>query len=164
MLVREPKEAFQKVVSLTDFSFTSLRAIRHAAYIARRDNAELHIAHVYAPPWETAHYLSPNTRVAPEYREQYLTNLEIELKKFVEPIAADLAGLNTVTHLVAGRSVKVAIVEEIRNLGADLVVLGTEGRTGLQGVFTSGTTAEYVLAHAHCSALAIKPEGFVYYP
>lgn len=164
MLVREPKEAWQKVVALTDFSFTSLRAVSQAAFICRRDSAELHIVHVYAPPWEASSYLAPNTRVSPEYREQYLTNLDIELKKFLEPIARELEGLSVVQHLVAGRSVRAAIVEEVRNLGADLIVLGTEGRTGLQGVFTSGTTAEHVLAHAHCSALAIKPDGFVYYP
>ncbi|MEO1492042.1 MAG: universal stress protein [Pseudomonadota bacterium] len=42
---------------------------------------------------------------------------------------------------------------------ADLVVLGTVGRTGIPGLLI-GNTAEEVLGSVHCSVIAVKPEGF----
>ena len=45
-------------------------------------------------------------------------------------------------------------------LDADLVVMGTVGRTGIAGLFI-GNTAEMVLEQVQCSVLAVKPAGFV---
>jgi universal stress protein E len=47
-----------------------------------------------------------------------------------------------------------------RELNADLVVLGTIGRSGLVGRLI-GNTAEKVINSIECSILAVKPEGFV---
>ena len=47
-----------------------------------------------------------------------------------------------------------------RQLDADLVVMGTVGRTGIAGLFI-GNTAEMVLEQVQCSVLAVKPPGFV---
>ena len=45
-------------------------------------------------------------------------------------------------------------------LKADLVVMGTVGRTGVPGLFI-GNTAEAVLYQLQSAVLAIKPVGFV---
>ena len=42
---------------------------------------------------------------------------------------------------------------------ADLIVMGTLGRTGIPGFFI-GNTAERVLSNATCGVLAVKPVGF----
>lgn len=47
-----------------------------------------------------------------------------------------------------------------RELSADMLVLGTVGRTGLAGHII-GNTAEKLLNNVECSILAVKPEGFV---
>jgi len=44
-------------------------------------------------------------------------------------------------------------------LDAELVVLGTVGRTGLSAAFI-GNTAEHVIDRLNCDVLALKPEGF----
>jgi len=44
-------------------------------------------------------------------------------------------------------------------LAADLVVMGTVGRSGIAGVLI-GNTAERFFASSESSVLAIKPEGF----
>lgn len=49
-----------------------------------------------------------------------------------------------------------ALAEE---LDAELVVLGTVGRTGLTAALL-GNTAEHVIEQLNCDVLAIKPEGF----
>lgn len=48
----------------------------------------------------------------------------------------------------------------IKDLGAELVVMGTVGRTGIPG-FIIGNTAETILNQIECSVLAVKPDGFV---
>lgn len=47
-----------------------------------------------------------------------------------------------------------------RNIAADLVVMGTVGRTGISGLFI-GNTAEGILNQVECSVLAVKPPGFM---
>jgi nucleotide-binding universal stress UspA family protein len=47
------------------------------------------------------------------------------------------------------------IVSTARKLKADLVVVGTRGRTGLQRVLL-GSTAEYVLRHSPCPVLTVR--------
>lgn len=50
-----------------------------------------------------------------------------------------------------------ALAKEIE---ADLIVMGTVGRTGVPG-FIMGNTAEETLNQIDCSVLSIKPPGFV---
>ena len=45
-------------------------------------------------------------------------------------------------------------------LKADLVVMGTVGRVGVQGLLM-GNTAEKILQVIDCSIMAIKPDGFI---
>jgi len=46
------------------------------------------------------------------------------------------------------------------DMEADLVVMGTVGRSGVSGVII-GNTAETILSQIQCSVLAVKPDGFV---
>jgi hypothetical protein len=48
----------------------------------------------------------------------------------------------------------------IRDIKADLVVMGTVARTGIPG-FIVGNTAEMILSQIACAVLAVKPPGFV---
>ncbi len=57
--------------------------------------------------------------------------------------------------------VSYGINEQIDEVNADLVVLGTRGRTGLS-VFLLGTTAERIIHDSQCSVYTVKPEGFNY--
>jgi nucleotide-binding universal stress UspA family protein len=51
------------------------------------------------------------------------------------------------------------IVETAEQRKADVVVMGTLSRSGLQGIIM-GNTAESVLQQIDSSILAVKPEGF----
>ena len=62
-------------------------------------------------------------------------------------------------HLVNGWARK-EIPALIRELRADLVVMGTVARTGISGLLM-GNTAEMILTQIDCSVLAAKPRGFV---
>ena len=62
-------------------------------------------------------------------------------------------------HLVKGRPARI-ISEYARKQGADLIVMGTLGRTGIPGLMI-GNTAEDVLRQSQTAVLAVKPAGFV---
>lgn len=59
------------------------------------------------------------------------------------------------THVLEGFPEEV-IPQVAQELGAELVVLGTIGRTGLSAAFL-GNTAEHVISKLNCNLLAIKP-------
>ena len=61
-------------------------------------------------------------------------------------------------HLIKGDPRK-AVPEFARKKRAEIVVMGTVGRTGIQGFFI-GNTAEEILNQVECSVLAVKPPGF----
>lgn len=51
-----------------------------------------------------------------------------------------------------------AIVEQARLMGAELLVVGTHGRKGLDRLIL-GSVAEAVVRGAHCSVLTVKPHA-----
>ena len=61
-------------------------------------------------------------------------------------------------HVVKGPA-QYIVPELARELGVDLVVMGTVARTGIDGFFM-GNTAESILGELDCSVLTIKPPGF----
>ncbi|MFT5675597.1 MAG: universal stress protein E [Paraglaciecola sp.] len=60
-------------------------------------------------------------------------------------------------HVVEG-SPEAAIAKTAQEIDAQLVILGTVGRTGLAAAFI-GNTAERVLAELSCEVLALKPDS-----
>jgi nucleotide-binding universal stress UspA family protein len=52
------------------------------------------------------------------------------------------------------------IPQQVEKTEADLLVIGSVARTGIQG-FIMGNTAEEVLSNVKCDVLTLKPDGFV---
>lgn len=68
-------------------------------------------------------------------------------------------GIEIVTRTVSARSIGHAIVEDAREHGADLIVLGSSPRWRRQSRFFS-PTVDHVLRHAPCEVLVVAfPEG-----
>ena len=55
---------------------------------------------------------------------------------------------------------QVVIPSKVKELDADVLVLGTVSRTGVGGLLI-GNTAEAILNRVDCSVMTLKPEGFV---
>ncbi len=62
-------------------------------------------------------------------------------------------------HLAKG-SASIIVPKLVKEIGAELIVMGTVGRSGIAG-YIIGNTAETILNQINCSVLAIKPEGFI---
>lgn len=62
-------------------------------------------------------------------------------------------------HVIKGHAAQI-VPTLARQLGADLIVMGTIARTGIAGFFM-GNTAETILSAIDCSVLTVKPPGFI---
>jgi universal stress protein E len=157
LLVREAQTGpFQRIVVGIDFSDTSLRALEQAVRLATQDSATLHIAHIYSGPWHQLHYRAPTPQANPEFIAQYKQALLGRLQSFCEPLHHEVNYLKASYELVDNPSHGRGLTQFIRDSGADLVVLGTRGRTNLRDL-VMGSTAERIVQDAPCSILAVKP-------
>src|SRR5262249_25289288 len=73
--------------------------------------------------------------------------------------AASQVGVTPTMHLLWGSPAQEA-VRLASELSTDLVVIGTVGRGGVEGLVL-GNTLETVLTHCDCAVLTVKPAGFV---
>jgi nucleotide-binding universal stress UspA family protein len=63
-------------------------------------------------------------------------------------------GFKSEAHIVTGDP-RTELVEAAKNQNADLLVVGSHGRTGLTKLLL-GSVASYVVTHAPCSVLVVK--------
>ncbi len=76
--------------------------------------------------------------------------------------AADTAGVDCVTEVHTGDSPYRIIVDEARRNGAELIIMGRRGRTGIKKVAMGSVTAR-VVGHAPCDVLVVPrdcPQDF----
>jgi nucleotide-binding universal stress UspA family protein len=155
LLVRDTQSGpFRTVVAAVDFSAASRRAVERAALIAGRDGAELHLLHVYRGPWHSLHYRAPTIEVAPHFQKQYRDGLNRRLVEFCRPMV-DAAGARATRDVVFDyQGYRSGIVDYATSVSADLIVVGTRGRSNLRD-FVLGSTAERTLRDTTCSVLAV---------
>jgi universal stress protein E len=63
------------------------------------------------------------------------------------------------THVEEGLP-ETVIEQTALSIDAELVILGTVGRTGISAALI-GNTAEHVIDQLNCDVLALKPDGYV---
>ena len=146
--------AYRRIVVAVDFSETSRQALIAAMRIAVQDNASVHAVHVFNPPWLRLHYRSATPQATSDYRKQFLDGLARRLERFCDPGDPETRWVKPMFHVIEHRSHGVGIVDFALGNSADLVVLGTRGRTNLRDLVL-GSTAERVLRQAPCSILAV---------
>lgn len=125
------------IVCPVDFSEPSERALEWAADLARDFGAALHLVHVYQLPV----YALPDGAViaGPEFT----TRVTSELTKSLAARAEKHGIASERTHLVEGVPWR-EIIRMTEELGAEIIVMGTHGRTGLRHLLM-GSVAERVV-------------------
>lgn len=139
----------REILYATDFSPQANQAYFHAVALARAHEARLTIVHVYTPPPPTIGagiVVPPETGGVANEREHWRGQLEQ-----IRPVDPAIA----VRHVLLEGHPADEIVRYAAESGADLVVLGTHGRTGLERLLM-GSVTESVLRGARCSVLAVK--------
>jgi universal stress protein E len=154
--------AYSSVVACTDFSETSFRAVEMAVRVARFDKAALRVVHIATPPSPDLDYSGDPLGLWPSQPIQlmeswnaYRASLGPRLVEFVEPLSAELSTIEFTLDISEHGHYGRGIAAYAREHGADLLVLGNQGRTNLRYALV-GSTAERVLAELPCSALVVK--------
>lgn len=140
----------------TDFSETSLTAAAHGLWVARQAEAEFHLLHVIDSMDIPEDVVSKNAQGS-SLRSELNAEAKARLDVFVDSLQADRGKIQV--HLSWGTPWK-EVQRLAQHLAADLIAMGTVGRSGIQGVLL-GNTAEKVLGSCHCSVLTVKPDNFV---
>jgi nucleotide-binding universal stress UspA family protein len=129
----------------TDFSEQSAAAFHLASALARDYNAELVIAHISPIP-VPAVADGMVIELPTGWREEAEARLKI-----VKPTDLTIR----YSHKFAVGDEMNEIVELAGELKADLIVMGTHGRSGLSRLLM-GSVAEYVMRHAPCPVLTVR--------
>jgi nucleotide-binding universal stress UspA family protein len=140
---------YRRIIMATDFSSPSREAFVAAVTRARDDGAALYLVHVVEPAALGLTGVSTD--------EQLLARMADESGELLEYWKADALGrgVREVKCLqltgVAWRAIVAAALEH----AADLIVVGTHGRSGLHHLLL-GSVAERVVQHAPCSVLVAR--------
>lgn len=150
--IHEPAAiCLDRIVVATDFSTSSERATEYARALALRYGSILELIHVFdssVPPlW--------NSAVAESFPEQ-TRGLAVEVLDRARSWVAE-SGVEVKTVCLSGRHPAVAIVAEARERRADLIVAGTQSKTGLERLVL-GSTAEQLIRSASCPVLTVGPK------
>lgn len=146
-----------RILVATDFSEGADAALGYARLLCDTFGATLCVMHAYEPP-EIAYSGYPFAP-PPSWSPDDQTALERKLEEKMERICADLRadGLPAEWKLEEGRPAEM-IVSAANDVGADAIVVGTHGRSGLRRLLL-GSVAEGVLHDAPCPVFTISTKA-----
>jgi nucleotide-binding universal stress UspA family protein len=127
---------FKHVLVATDFSECSDAAVKYGVEIAAGSASTLTVVHAFELPYT---YVSPF--LSGEILSEARAAAEHQLKKVLEPIRTRIPAAAGVVRLGSPWE---QILEAARELGADLIVVGSHGRAGVPRALL-GSIAEKVV-------------------
>lgn len=148
----------EKILISTDLSPASYAAVDKGAVLARQVGASVLLLYIYDPALLSPLFMLPGGAA--------LAPAEDRIRSFEQGILSELRQLQT-DRLTGIRQVELLIRQHpnaadgicttAREQKAELLVLGTHGRTGLDRAFL-GSVAERVVRHASCPVLTVRSE------
>ncbi|MCC6877863.1 MAG: universal stress protein [Sandaracinaceae bacterium] len=144
--------ATELILCPVDFSEPSEEASRFAVSLADRMGAKVELVHVHQVPYyglpETAAEVMMADTAARTYAQRQL-----------EALAARYSahGVEVTPKILEGVPYD-AIVQEAQRAGADLIVIGTHGRTGLRHLLL-GSVAEKVVRTSSVPVCTVRPKA-----
>ncbi len=143
---------FKHILLPVDGSATSLMAVDKASGLARAFGSTVTAIYVIDP------YAFSGVGADFAYGQaQYLGAATAEGHTALQEAAALLgaAGVSVSTAIIEAHAIYRGILETASSVGADLIVMGSHGRRGLEKLVL-GSVAAQVLAHAHLPILVVR--------
>lgn len=139
----------KKILVPVDFSKNSEYALEVAATLAKKQKAEIIVLHMMG--------LTDTVITHDERKEVFeaMYFMKLAEKRFAEFLDKDYLDGITVTETVHNYKVFSEINDVARDLGADLIVMGSHGASGLKEVFV-GSNTEKVVRTSEIPVLVIK--------
>ncbi len=143
---------FKHILVPVDGSETSLHAVAKAAGLAKAFGSAVTAVYVLDP--------YPFTGVGADFaygQAQYLSAATAEANTALEAVKKqmDEAGVDVKTMVGEGHAVHEGIVRVADSVGADLIVMGSHGRRGLEKLVL-GSVAQRVLSAARIPVLVVR--------
>jgi nucleotide-binding universal stress UspA family protein len=140
----------QTLLVPTDFSPHSDKAVELAKQLATLTGGTIHLLHCYQI---NVGGISPyGVTVPEEFNREVRDAAAKKIEELEQAVAA--AGIAVEAH-ISPRFPSEAVSELAEELGADLIVMGTRGATGLKHILL-GSVAERTLRIAPCPVLTVK--------
>lgn len=144
------KKAFEinNILVPIDFSEVSLEVLNHAASIAKKAKASLHIVHV----------MNVSAQVFPFFTENIdMSKLKTEVRGELSTIAEKVSQSHGVQVNLEIREGTIAkeIVQMAKSVNADMIVMGTHGASGFEEFFI-GSNANRVVTSSTCPVLTMR--------
>ena len=143
---------FQHILLPVDGSSSSLMAVEKASGLAQAFGSTVTAIYVIDP------YAFSGVGADFAYGQaQYLEAATAEGKEALKAAAAVLsaAGVTVVTAIIEAHAVYRGILETAASVEADLIIMGSHGRRGLEKLVLGSVTAQ-VLSHAHLPILVVR--------
>lgn len=149
---------FKDILVPVDFSRCSGAALDVAVQYADRFGASLHLLHVYVDPMASVPFGRDGLTGPPTAPVELIEGAKqaraAEAKKLQERCQAH--GLTVKVEEIEGDAKRV-IVDYAGQIGADLIVMGTHGRSGIKRMLL-GSVAERTVRAAACPVLTVGDE------
>ncbi len=133
-----------------DFSKPSENALRVAAKLAKKNNAKIHVLHVIE--------LAESLFGAEQFNvndEQIIFFMKLAKKKFSEFLDKDFLKSVETNDLVEVGSATFGIKEAVEDQNIDLIIMGSNGVSGLEEVLI-GSNTEKVVRHSNVPVLVVN--------
>jgi nucleotide-binding universal stress UspA family protein len=139
----------KRILIPTDFSEPSLKAVRYAMRFAEQSGATMHLLYVIERPvlnhdFDSFPLVLPEAELTKICKEKLLSLAVTEIEELI-PISVQVR---------VGKPFR-EIVDVARETNADLIVIATQGYSGIKHVLL-GSTAELVVRHAPCPVLVVR--------
>jgi nucleotide-binding universal stress UspA family protein len=141
----------KRILVPTDFSEISFGALEYAAFLAKKFNSKITLLHVY----EMFDQIGNKQQIM-SYRELLEKGIEDKMKE-ISSQNKSLWGVKIETKIVEGKTYK--LIEKVaKEVGADLVVMGTHGSSSLKNVekFVLGSNAYRTVHESTVPVLTIR--------
>lgn len=143
----------RRIVLATDFSECSMPAVDYAVAMAQKFGAELHLVHIFEQPFFSHTGVSETVR--PEL-DRWIRDLREEARDRLKKMVSDIAKEKVKAEIVLCDGNPYQEIGKVAaDLPADLIVMGTHGRTGITHLLM-GSVAERVVRHAPCAVLTVR--------
>lgn len=139
----------KKIIIPVDFSSYSENALRTAAFIAKKDTAELIVVHML----EFSHALISQSEVY--VQEQAVFYLKLAEKKMKEFLNKSYLKDVIVTPIIKHYKIFSELKDIANEKEADLIVMGSHGVSGLKELFV-GSNTEKVVRNSEVPVLVVK--------
>lgn len=144
-----------KILAAVDFSEESDIAVKQALALARQQGAQLTLLHAGLVPEQPPGLPESMRAVADDYLRVLDEHLSADRRR-LQDLRERLSGQGAeISHMVRDGPPAQAIVAAAAELGTDVIVTGSHGRTGLRR-FLLGSVAERVVREARCHVLVAR--------